>query len=551
MILGIDVGSTHTDAVVVEASEIVRKAKTATHTEELLASLKAVVSELLGQKELARLQRIVLSTTLSTNALVENKMAAAGLILMSGPGLAPAHLTLNSNTYFVGGYVDHRGAEAAPLDLQKVREARDILQHRGIEYAGVAGKFSPRNPAQEIQAAALFNSFRHVSLGHRMAGGLNYPRRVAAAYLNASIWKIYNHFAAQVIAFFQELKVTAPLYILKADGGTFAMNTSRDYPVQTITSGPAASIMGILACGEGKKDTIALDIGGTTTDIALFADGIPLLEPLGVTIGGYKTCVRGLRTRSVGIGGDSRVAIRDGRLVIGPERDGPAAALGGPSPTPTDAMILLGLTDLGRPDSAAEAIKPLADELQMSLTDAARTILTTACRLIVAEIEKEIAAVVTQPVYTIHEYLLGRQFRPELLTVVGGPAGILAPRLAALMNCPFQVPPNAEVANALGAALSRTSLEMTLLADTERRFLTIADEGLRINIPSNFTREDARKLISEKLREKALQQGTSAVDVEIDIVEDLEYPMVRDQYRTGKNIRIKAQLRPGLIKGRG
>lgn len=548
MILGIDVGSTHTDAALVEASEVVHKAKTTTQREQLFASLKTVTRELLGPKELARLRRIVLSTTLSTNAVVENKMAEAGLILMSGPGLAPSHLTFNNNTHFVDGYVDHRGAETAPLDLQQLRKVKDILQRRGSEYIAVAGKFSPRNPAQEIQAAALMNSFRHVSLGHRMAGRLNYPRRVATAYLNASIWEVHHHFANQALEFFQELKIPAPIYILKADGGAFSLDGSRDYPAQTILSGPAASIMGILACQEEKKDTIAIDIGGTTTDIALFAAGIPLLEPLGVSIGDYKTCIRGLRTRSIGIGGDSKVSYENGNLMIGPRRDGPPAALGGPFPTPTDAMIVLGLTRLGQPELAAEAINNLANILHLPLTAVAQAIMDRTCRAIVQAIEKEIAAVVSQPVYTIHEYLLGRQFQPQLLTVVGGPARIMAPRLAALMDCQFYVPPHAEVANAIGAALSRTSLELTLQADTERRLLTIADEGCQVSIPANFTRQDAHKLITEKLREKARQQGAAEADIEIEIVEDLEYPMVRDQYRTGKNIRIKAQLRPGLTR---
>jgi len=548
MILGIDIGSTHTDAVLVEASEVVQKAKTTTYTEQLFTSLHAVTEELLGKKELGRLKRIVLSTTLATNAVVENKMAEVGLILMSGPGLAPFHLTFNSNTHFFSGYVDHRGAEVATLDLDRVREVRDTLERQGIQYVGVAGKFSPRNPAQEIRAAALFQSFRHVSLGHRMAGNLNYPRRVAAAYLNAAIWEIHNHFATQAIEFFQQLKIQTPIYILKADGGTFSLDSSRDYPVQTILSGPAASIMGIMACREEKVDTIAIDIGGTTTDIALFAAGIPLLEPRGVNIGDYKTCIRGLRTRSIGTGGDSSVRYKNGNLLIGPRRDGRPAALGGPSPTPTDAMIVLGLTALGQPDAAAKAIKALADVMNLSLLEAAQTILEKTCRSIVQAIEKEIEAVVSQPVYTIYEYLLGHKFQPQLLTVVGGPANIMAPRLAALLNCDFYVPPHAEVANAIGAARSRTSLEMTLLADTERRFLAIADEGSQVAIPANFTRQEAQKLIREKLRAKALQQGTAEEDIEIEIVEDLEYPMVREQYRTGKNIRIKAQLRPGLTR---
>ena len=115
-----------------------------------------------------------------------------------------------------------------------------------------------------------------------------------------------------------------PVYILKADGGTILIDQSLPYSAQTIHSGPAASIMGVLATAGIKDDAVALDIGGTTTDISVFADGAPLLEPSGVTIGGRKTLIRGLYTKSIGIGGDSVVRVKEGNLFVGPRREGPA-----------------------------------------------------------------------------------------------------------------------------------------------------------------------------------------------------------------------------------
>ncbi len=122
------------------------------------------------------------------------------------------------------------------------------------------------------------------------------------------------------------------------------------------------------------EDAIALDIGGTTTDIAVFADGVPLLEPFGVTIEGRKTLIRGLRTKSVGIGGDSVVSLREGKLSIGPGREGPAAAFGGPFPTPTDAMIVLGLTEIGDRDRAAASLRPIAEAMHRPVDETAGAI---------------------------------------------------------------------------------------------------------------------------------------------------------------------------------
>ena len=125
----------------------------------------------------------------------------------------------------------------------------------------------------------------------------------------------------------------------------------------------------------------------------------------------------------------------------------------------------------------------------------------------------------------------------------------MAARLGELLGCSAVIPPHAEVANAIGAALSRNTTEVTLLADTERKVMTIAEEGLQKGIPGHFSREDALEVCREKLRERALQIGAAGEDIEMEIVEDLEFNMVRGYSKTGKNIRIKAQVKPGLIAG--
>ncbi len=344
MILGIDVGGTHTDAVLIDHFTIKKKAKVRTNEQNLLASLLNVTNEIVDEETVAQLERVVLSTTISTNAIVQNKVDRVGLMIVSGPGLHPSLLGVPENTHFLSGYVNHRGIQVTGVDTEEATRLGAHFRTAGIEHVGIIGKFSTRNPQPEMTLKEVVaDQFRHISLGHRMSGHLNFPRRIATTYLNEAVWERYHHFVAEVLRFVRERRIDVPIYILKADGGTFDIEQSVEFPVQTILSGPAASVMGILTMTDCREDAIALDIGGTTTDIAVFADGVPLLEAFGVTIEGRKTLIRGLRTKSIGVGGDSTVRFQEGKLTIGPEREGPAAAFGGPFPTPTDAMIVLGL----------------------------------------------------------------------------------------------------------------------------------------------------------------------------------------------------------------
>jgi N-methylhydantoinase A len=550
MILGIDVGGTHTDAVLVDHCTVRKKAKVLTNEENLLSSLLSVTTELVDGDIVGKLKRVVLSTTISTNAIVQNKVDRVGMMIVSGPGIRPSLLNVPKDTHFLSGYVNHRGIEISSIDPLEAARIGRHFSDEGIQHVGIVGKFSTRNPQQEIcLKETIAAQPRHITLGHRMSGHLNFPRRIETTYLNEAVWKRYSHFVKEVLRFARERRFDVPIYILKADGGTFDIEQSLDFPVQTILSGPAASIMGVMTMTDCRADAIALDIGGTTTDISIFADGVPLLEAFGVTIEGHKTLIRGLRTKSIGIGGDSVVRFQERKLSIGPDREGPAAAFGGPFPTPTDAMIVLGLTEIGDKDRAAKALLPIAISLQCPVFEAAGVIFREACLKIAAQVQNVILEINSEPVYTIHELLEGKRLNPKLLYLVGGPAEPMAAELGRLLECETYIPAHAEVANAIGAALARTTAEMTLLADTERGILTIAEEGFQMPIPSRFTSEDAIRIGIEKLREKALQMGAAEEEIDIEVVEVQEFNMVREYYTTGKNVRVKVQIKPGVIAG--
>jgi N-methylhydantoinase A len=548
MILGIDVGGTHTDAVLIDGDRILEKAKVATNASDLIESLLKAAEALHVGEYVDRIKRVVLSTTISTNAIVQKKIDRVGIILSSGPGMAPQDLLGDRRAHIVSGSVNHRGIEVDPIRQEEIDRVGAELRDQGIRHLAVVGKFSTRNPGHELAIQKILgDGFRHVSLGHRMSGHLGFPRRMWTTYLNAAICDIYRSFEGAVRGLWGDVGRDIPIHILKADGGTCSLEKSVDYPVQTILSGPAASIMGVLSLSDCRTDAVALDIGGTTTDIAVLAGGVPILEPLGVQIGGLKTLIRGLRTHSIGVGGDSVVRFEKGTLTIGPGRDGPAAAFGGSGPTPTDAMAELGLISSGDRARASRSLQGLARDMRLTVKETAEYIYDQACSEIAATVRGMIEEINREPVYTIHDMLEGRRIEPSVLYVVGGPAAPMAKRLSELLGLPAHIPQHAEVANAVGAALARTTAEITVLADTEMEVMTVVEEGLQVKISPRFSRKEAHEICREKLRRLARDMGARDDDIDMDIVEDQEFNMVRGYYTTGKNIRVKAQIRPGLI----
>jgi N-methylhydantoinase A/oxoprolinase/acetone carboxylase beta subunit len=170
---------------------------------------------------------------------------------------------------------------------------------------------------------------------------------VVNTVLTASTKDIYARFASAVQETVQKHRINAPIMILKADGGTLPLAESVNCPVETIFSGPAASILGALSLTDATKTGVVVDVGGTTSDLALILSGRPLMSSKGVSIADNLTQVRSFAIKALPIGGDSSVIIQAGKLVILPKRQGPAVCMGGQIPTPTDALRVLGKEQLG------------------------------------------------------------------------------------------------------------------------------------------------------------------------------------------------------------
>ncbi|MGI9951052.1 hydantoinase/oxoprolinase family protein [Moorellaceae bacterium AZ2] len=552
MLIGLDMGGTHTDAVLISEGEVVEHVKVLTDPADFLASIEQALNTLLKHRDPAAIRRINLSTTVCTNAIVEGKTEPVGLLLIPGPGLNPSFLTCAKVTVILQGSIDHRGRETSPLKREELEAARRQFQDNGIRCLAAVGKFSVRNPAHELEIAHLLEgSYDFITLGHRLSGRLAFPRRVYTAYLNSSVWRVYSRFAGAVRSYVESKGLKIEPFILKADGGTLTLASAVNTPVETILSGPAASIMGALALAPGEDDFVILDIGGTTTDIAFCAGGVPLFEPQGIRLGPYPTLVRSFFVHSVGLGGDSSIRIVDGRMAIGPQRQGPPAALGGPAPTPTDALITLGLLQLGDRGRAERAIESLGKPLGLSIRETAQSILDEFTAGIARTVNQLLHYLNSRPVYTIREVLTERKLEPRRVIAVGAPAPLLKPFLEKASGLPVEVPSLAGVANAVGAALSHPTATLALFADTERGVLTAPEIGWQERIDRSFSLEQARRRAFALLEQRLRELGYTGGVPELEVIEEQAFNMVRGFYTVGRNIRLKVQNRPSLIGLKG
>jgi len=550
MIIGLDVGGTHTDAVLLGTNGLVADVKVPTDPDDLFKTVISALDLLTGGQDASEIKRLVLSTTLATNLVVQDKLPETAIVVSCGPGIAPENFKVGKHYFIVAGALDHSGREIKPLDEQAVHDAGKRIKELGIKHVGVVSKFSIRNPGHEMKMAEILAPYcERVFMGHMFSGALSFPRRIATTYLNTAVFPVHKKFFEAVEKSLASKGWNVPLRILKPDGGNMNMAASLDYPGLTVLSGPSASVMGAIAYAPVDKSCLVLDIGGTTTDMAIILDGAPVIAPNGIEIGKYKTLIRALMTRSIGIGGDSVLRIIDGRLQIGPERLGVAMAYGGAHPTTTDALCILGMTEGGDKSLAEKALAPLASGLNMDIPATAEHIYDTACREILKAAAELVDDINSRPVYTVHEMFEGLKVKPNHVLVLGGPAKQFAGRLQTMFDGQVATVPRWQVANAIGCALARTTCEVTVFADTAQRIITAQGEEYHEKMPASFDIGNVRDIAFELVRRKAIRRGANPEYLKMEVIEESSFNMIRGFHTVGKNIRVRAQVKPGLIHG--
>lgn len=540
MLLGIDVGGTFTDAVVIADKEILAQAKVPTNHEDVLQSILAALDKVLLDGVAQKLQRVVISSTIVTNALTENKIDPVFLAVMTGPGMNVKG-KFPVTPYYVSGYVDHRGKITAQIDWTK---HRDLLNIKGSGVCAVSGKFAVRQPQNEylLEHELKKCGYKKVFLGSELSGELNFVRRTNSAYFAAAVYKVFDKFCQKVQLALGNRGITAPVHILKADGGTLPLSVALEQPVEAVFTGPAASVLGIEALAAPEVNSISLDVGGTTTDIAFWENGLPLMAKRGASINGYPTAVRAFHMRSIGIGGDSRITkLADGNYQVGPEREGPAAAIGGSVATLSDALIVAGYVSFGEPAKAYEAIAKLGGEPAVE----AGKIVASAVAQITATIKDMLVEWAKQPVYTVDDVIRGTEFEPAQLIGVGGGSLGLVKAVGEAMSLPVEIPQGAMVANAIGAALARPTLSAGLRADTTDGYYIIPESGKRERLPSGFGQRVAEKILADWLHKQAADWQLPGQEVELISCE--HFRTIHSYYDTGDIFNLRMQLKPGIL----
>ena len=549
MNVGVDVGGTFTDAVLLEDNKVRATAKVPTKKDLLESVLEAfdIVLKGVNTKEL---ERIVFSTTMITNLIAERKYDNVAILLIPGPGLAHETYYFGTAVHILSGAIDYRGREIAPLNDREIESILADLSRLGYHRVCVVGKFSPRNTTHEKRVAEIIKKKYpdwKIDLGSLIGGQLNFPRRVTTTYLTSATREPYQHFINSVRQALAVRKIDADVFILKADGGTMPLENAEELPVETIFSGPAASTLGVQALIPPGERAVVVDIGGTTTDLALILSGQPLLSSKGAKVENQLTQVRTLAVKSVPVGGDSALQQVGNALVIGSGRLGPAYCMGGPAPTPTDALRVLGLTELGDPVKAEEAMTGLGKPLNLSAQDTARKVIEMVVERIASEVNNMFLDWEQEPAYRVWEVLQKKKVRPSLVAGVGGGASGFINQIAAKLGCDPYIPPYAPVANAIGAAVARPTMQVSLRADTEQNYYIIREEGFQDRLKDrHFNETKALALAKEKLIQRAAKYGLVVEAGEIEIIHREVFNMIRDWTTTGRLIDITVQTPRGI-----
>ncbi|MBI4773441.1 MAG: hydantoinase/oxoprolinase family protein [Deltaproteobacteria bacterium] len=330
--LGIDVGGTFSDSVLLDlnAGRVLSKAKSPTTHDDLVKGIERSVG-LLDESLFPEIRLVSLSTTLATNALVEGRKSRIAAIL---PGYKPSQCPQEfiRDIHLVRGGHTAEGVELAFLDLESVQRIVEDTREKVEAYA-ISSYFSTRNPSHELQIKELVERLapgKPVACGHDLSLKLNAGHRATTTILNAHLIPLIRDLLQSVKKVLVNYSIQAPLMVVKGDGSLFREEVCLERPVETILSGPAASVVGAGFLLKGSaEEAVVLDIGGTTTDIAVLKGGLPRLNDKGVAVGPWQTHVAAVDVRTVGLGGDSHIRTdHAGEIQIGPQRVEPLCVLG-------------------------------------------------------------------------------------------------------------------------------------------------------------------------------------------------------------------------------
>ena len=506
MRIGVDVGGTNTDAVLMDG-----RAVKATHKAPTSANISdgivTVIRKVLQASAVATedVQAVMVGTTHFTNAFVERQhLLEVGVLRLALPatkGLAPmvdwpAALanSIGKHHYLVKGGYEFDGRPIEALDEKAIASAAKDMRERGLKAVAISGVFSPVNSDMEERAEEILrNEIADISitLSSRI-GRIGLLERENAAIMNASLAGL----SRKVVASFQQaltkLNITAPFYISQNDGTLMNAGFVEKYPVLTFACGPTNSMRGA-AYLSGLKDALVADIGGTTTDVGMLVNGFPRESTVTVDIGGVRTNFRMPDILAIGLGGGSLVR-RNGDIKIGPQSVGyrlleEAQVFGGEQLTATDMAVAAGFADVGEPEAVATLPKAFVERT----TD-----------IIHRMLEEAVDRMKTHAA-------------PLPLVLVGGGSILIKRSITGTSDC--IVPEHADVANAIGASIAQIGGEVDKVYSYEQ-----------------ISREEATASAKAEAVQRAVDAGADANSVAI--IDFEETPLA---YMPGNAVRVRAK----------
>lgn len=511
--IGVDVGGTNTDVVLMDDRRVLAKLKTPT-TEDVTGGITTAITSVLDESgvDSGSISSVMIGTTHFTNAIVERRhLQPVGIIRIGLPATAalpplidwPQDLVeaLESETYLVHGGYEFDGRKISDFDPDEVERAAKDIAAKGIRAVAITGVFSPVNPDQEEQAAEIVQ--RHVpeAMITRSSeiGRISLLERENAAVLNSCLRDLANRTVDAFQRSIHDLGITAPLYLTQNDGTLMVADFARDYPVLTIASGPTNSMRGA-AFLSGLNDAVVVDIGGTTTDVGMLTHGFPREASVAVDVGGVRTNFRMPDVYSVGLGGGSLVNFEAG--TVGPRSVGfrltqEALIFGGDIVTSSDIAVAAGIAQFGDPSRVAHLAK---DDVSRAL-DRIQDIVNTAVDRMKTSSE------------------------PVPVIVVGGGSVLVARDIEGASE--MVKPDHYEAANAVGAAIAQISGEVD-----------------RVYALDSMSRDEAIADAKHEATERAVAAGADRESIQIVDVEDV--PLA---YLPGNATRVRVKAVGDLALG--
>jgi len=505
--IGVDVGGTNTDAVIMQGRDVVASTKAPT-SEDVTTGVLTALQAVLTQSGITpdQIGALVIGTTHFTNAVIERRhlapTAVVRLCLPATQCLPPMvdwpedlHTIIGDHVYFAAGGFEFDGKEISPLDPDALRKIGSDIQEKGLNSIAICSVFAPVNDAMERRAAAILAEAcpgADISISAPI-GRLGLLERESATILNSALLGLARHTVTALGKALRDADITCPFFLSQNDGTLMDAAQVQLYPVLTFASGPTNSMRGA-AFLTGHGDAVVIDVGGTTTDVGLLQHGFPRQAGMAVRIGGVRTNFRMPDLFSIGLGGGSLVAGDAANPRIGPQSVGyeitrKALIFGGDTITASDIAVAAGRANLGDPVRLA-SLDPAFVAASLTEID----------RLLDDAVDRSRISATPVPVI-----------------VVGGGSILVPDRIGALE---IVRPPHFAVANAIGAAIAQTSGEV------DRVFSL---EGL--------TRDAALDAAEQEARAKAIQAGAIADTIIVTDREDV--PLA---YLPGNATRIRVKV---------